>query len=94
MYGYLPYKGHGSYSAVQTQSAMITHLQFTFKTLEKNGVLVYSSLKVNIILVHNRCVHTYIYTYKTLFKHGKSSVLIIYKLYIKNMTMKQNTYLS
>ncbi len=29
--------------------------------------------------------HTYIHTYKTLFKHGKSSVLIIYKLYIKNV---------
>ena len=30
-----------------------------------------------------QCIHTYIHTYKTLFKHGKSSVLIIYKLYIK-----------
>ncbi len=32
-----------------------------------------------VIAIHR----TYIHTYKTLFKHGKSSVLIIYKLYIK-----------
>jgi hypothetical protein len=32
---------------------MITQLQLTFKTLEKNGVLVYSSGKVRILNVPN-----------------------------------------
>lgn len=43
-YGYLPYKGHGSYVAVAAESE-VSHFKFTFKTTEKNGVLFYSTSK-------------------------------------------------